>query len=266
MKSDTGNDLRRKRRGLGEGEWFSQNAPAKPCRASGTRNDPLVQELWLHLSSGVGESALNMAWDEALLEHAARLGAPVLRTYRWIEPAVTFGYFQRLAEITALTPLRPLIRRPTGGGLVPHERDWTYSVVIPPSHARYGVRAEESYRQLHEWLQAAFAVCGIPTELAPGCDPTGPGQCFIGAERHDLLCNGRKIAGAAQRRNRLGLLIQGSVQPPRTELCREDWESALRQTRGAVEWQPLFPDLELIRRAEELAETKYRQPDYTGRR
>ena len=55
-----------------------------------------------------------MAFDEALMAGASRLGQPVLRFYGWTEPAATFGYFQKIEEIERATPLRPLVRRPTG--------------------------------------------------------------------------------------------------------------------------------------------------------
>lgn len=221
---------------------------------------------WFYLDSGRVEPALNMAVDEALLEWAAALGRPVLRTYGWNGPAATFGYFQRIAEIEALTPLRPLIRRPTGGGLVPHDADWTYSVVVPPGHVRYGLRAVDSYRQLHEWIQAALGRCGVMTELAPCCDPSGPGCCFVGAEQNDLLWEGRKIAGAAQRRNRLGLLIQGSVQSPLAGLDRGAWERSLREVTPGTEWEPLPLESGWSDRAQRLAQEKYRRPEYNARR
>src|SRR5689334_22938196 len=81
------------------------------------------------VDTGRGAAALNMAVDEALLEAMPRLRKPVLRFYRWTESAASFGYFQKYATIERLTLLRPLVRRPTGGGLVPHDADWTYSVV-----------------------------------------------------------------------------------------------------------------------------------------
>jgi len=68
------------------------------------------------LNSGKCGAAFNMALDEALLEAMPRLGQPVLRFYGWTEPTATFGYFQKFAEIERTTALRPLIRRPTGGG------------------------------------------------------------------------------------------------------------------------------------------------------
>ena len=108
-----------------------------------------------------------MALDEALLEAASRLGKPVLRFYGWTEPAATFGYFQKYADVERATPLRPLIRRPTGGGIVPHDADWTYSFIVPPGHEWHGLKAEDSYRRIHEWIQFGFATLSIATELAP---------------------------------------------------------------------------------------------------
>jgi len=155
-----------------------------------------------------------MALDEALLESAPQRNSPLLRFYAWTEPAATFGYFQKFREVKGMTTLRPLIRRPTGGGLVPHEADWTYSLIFPPAHGWYELKATESYIKLHQWIQSAFKRNGLGTELAPRPDRESVGQCFMGAEQFDVLWEKRKIAGAAQRRTRQGLLIQGSVQPP----------------------------------------------------
>ncbi|MFM7555531.1 MAG: lipoyl protein ligase domain-containing protein [Verrucomicrobiota bacterium] len=210
-----------------------------------------------------------MAWDEALLEAAAGLATPVFRSYAWEAPAATFGYFQRHAEIAAWTPLRPLLRRPTGGGLVPHASDWTYAIILPPQHAWYSLPAVESYRRAHRWLQRAFGLCGVETRLSPCCDPAGPGRCFVGAEREDLLLGDRKVAGAAQRRNRLGLLIQGSVQPTPDGLERARWEEALMEA-ARLDWQASWSDLPTpdeawLRRLSELR-TRYASRAHNERR
>src|SRR5260221_3229151 len=96
---------------------------------------------WSLLHSGPGRAAENMAVDDALLQAAPELPGPVLRFYGWSEPAASFGYFQKFADVQAMTTLRPLIRRPTPGGLVPHQADWTYSLGFPPSHPWYQLQA-----------------------------------------------------------------------------------------------------------------------------
>ncbi len=94
-----------------------------------------------------------MALDEALLENASSVGRSILRFYGWTEPAATFGYFQKYADIERWTRLRPLIRRPTGGGLVPHDADWTYSLIVPPAEPWYELSATESYRLIRRIKQ-----------------------------------------------------------------------------------------------------------------
>jgi lipoate-protein ligase A len=265
---------------------------------------------WLLLQSGPGNPALNMALDEALLESMPRLDRPVLRFYGWTEPAATFGYFQKYADVERATHLRPLIRRPTGGGIVPHDADWTYGLAFPPGHEWHSLKAEESYRRVHEWIQSAFAKLNVATELASSCKKSPPavrssrreeaqesgsqpstlnpqpgnqnlltsaatsvlpGQCFAGYEKFDVLWHGKKIAGAAQRRNKLGLLIQGSVQSRciGISLSPPDWQKAMCNV-GRVEfgagWSDFAPDATLCERAEFLARQKYSQPAHNRKR
>lgn len=221
------------------------------------------------LNSGKCAPAFNMALDEALLEAAGRLGRPVLRFYGWMEPGATFGYFQKYADVERATLLRPLIRRPTGGGIVPHAADWTYSLVFPPNHDWYLLKAEESYRRMHEWIRSAFTKLEVVVELAPDSKKPAPESCFIGHVKSDLLWKGKKIAGAAQRRNRLGLLIQGSVQPPPISPARAEWERAMVKTGGTnyeIVWSDFEPGPQLQARALSLAAQKYSQPEFITKR
>jgi len=206
-----------------------------------------------------------MALDEALLEAMPNLGQPVLRFYSWIKPAASFGYFQKIVEVERATVLRPLVRRPTGGGIVPHDADWTYSVAFPSTNDWYSLAAIDSYRRIHEWIQAAFGKLNVTTELAGSCRRAGPGQCFVGHEKFDLLWHGKKIAGAAQRRTRAGLLIQGSVQPPPLSLAKMDWQQAMCDV-AHVTGCAFVADATLRERAEELAAKKYSQAAFTRKR
>jgi lipoate-protein ligase A len=233
----------------------------------------MVQEtgtvVWLLLRQGKNAADYNMALDEALLELAPEIGRPVLRFYGWRESAATFGYSQSYAEMESLTALRPLVRRPTGGGLVPHGTDWTYSLVFPPDHFWYRFKAVESYRRAHEWIRDAFACMNVAASLSPASQKEIPGQCFIGAEKDDLLWHGRKIAGAAQRRTRGGLLIQGSVQPPPIGLERDQWETAMcdmARRNFSVEWQKLLPIGKIAELSNELQLRKYSQLSHNQKR
>ncbi|MGH7951441.1 MAG: lipoate--protein ligase family protein [Limisphaerales bacterium] len=231
---------------------------------------------WFLLQSGKYDAAFNMALDEALLEAMPRLQKPVLRFYGWAEPAASFGYFQKFLEVERATFLRPLVRRPTGGGIVPHDADWTYSFAVPPNHEWHSLKAVESYRGIHEWIRAAFAKLKIETELAAEkkSEIRNPKSkisvaCFAGYEKSDVLWHGKKIAGAAQRRNKLGLLIQGSVQPPPVSVARDDWENAMREVareRFHVEWNEFLPGAILKKRVEELARQKYSQDAFSRKR
>jgi lipoate-protein ligase A len=210
-----------------------------------------------------------MALDEALLELAAHISNPILRLYGWNEPAATFGYFQKYSDVASWTPLRPLIRRPTGGGLVPHDLDWTYSLVFPPEHSWHQLRAEQSYRHVHDWVSESFRALDVQAHLAESCEKPAPGRCFIGAEKFDVLAGGKKIAGAAQKRNKLGLLIQGSIQPPNLGADRAAWEEAFLRSgvaRFAIEWRELKLSELVLSRTNQLDLEKYSRREYNERR
>jgi lipoate-protein ligase A len=224
---------------------------------------------WTWLDSGAGDPDFNMALDEALLDHAPDFDRPVLRFYGWNVPAASFGYFQNIAAIERATPLRPLVRRPTGGGLVPHDADWTYSVVIPPGYPWYELRATESYQRVHEWIRDSFGLFSVPTELAPCCCNEIPGQCFAGYEKFDVLWMGRKIAGAAQRRTKNGLLVQGSIQPQPRPVTRAQWQSAMLEvarSRRGVRWTLFELKSGLLEHAEALRAEKFSQDTHNRRR
>jgi lipoate-protein ligase A len=223
---------------------------------------------WHLLRQGKNAADYNMALDEALLDLAVEMAHPTLRFYGWSEPAATFGYSQKYADIEKMTPLRPLIRRPTGGGLVPHDNDWTYSLIFPLGHYWHRLKAVESYQRVHRWVGAALAELRLTTALSAASQKEVPGQCFAGAEKDDVLWQGRKIAGAAQRRTGRGLLIQGSVQPP-PGLRREDWEAAMREIgrkEFSIEWERMEVRGELWKRAVELRASRYSQKNYNEKR
>jgi lipoate-protein ligase A len=150
-----------------------------------------------------------MAVDETLLREVRE---PVLRIYEWNVPAVSLGYFQP----AALAGARPFVRRYTGGGLVDHAHDVTYTLVLPRSHPWMELSAPESYRHVHRGVQAALAACGIASELTAeeNAHASESDACFQKPVRFDIVAGASKLSGAAQRRTREGLLHQGSILLP----------------------------------------------------
>ena len=186
-------------------------------------------------SAGAAE---NMATDFLLLQRYPDMGAARFRHYGWHRPAFTFGYSQKYSFIqTQLPPGErfDVCRRATGGGVVDHRDDWTYALVIPHGHPLEELRATQSYREIHEGLSAALRAQGVPAVTKQVREPEttegGPaGVCFQRAEIYDVVNDktGEKISGAAQKRNKHGLLFQGSI-----------WRPA---TGGAVEWDRFHDD------------------------
>lgn len=154
-------------------------------------------------------AAFNMAVDEALL---SVIPCPVLRVYRWARPAVSFGYFERWQPIGAAYPGRDAVRRWTGGGVVLHGEDFTYSLLIPQDSAALPATGSGSYGLIHRALCSALADAGIAAEPASASTAKISQACFENPVLHDLLVQDRKVAGAAQRRTRAGLIHQGSIQ------------------------------------------------------
>ncbi len=184
-------------------------------------------------------AAENMAVDFLLLQRYPVPAAARFRHYEWRAPAFTFGLSQAIDYIRANLPAegsakegRPqssrfdLCRRPTGGGLVDHRHDWTYSLVIPRGHALFDAPATQAYRDVHAALAAAMQALGEPVALQDKRHPTeeGPTICFERPELYDVLNTrtGLKIAGAAMKRNKHGLLLQGSIEKGR--VAPIDWE------------------------------------------
>jgi lipoate-protein ligase A len=119
-----------------------------------------------------------------------------------------------------------LCRRPTGGGIVDHRNDWTYCLVIPRAHALFDAPATQAYREAHACLATAMRALGEPVALQEKRHPSeeGPTICFERPELYDVLntATGAKIAGAAMKRNKHGLLVQGSIEKSRVGPI--DWE------------------------------------------
>lgn len=203
--------------------------------------------------------ALNMAIDETLLFTASR---PLLHFYRWSEPSVSFGYFSRLSEAQAFAGRRALVRRWTGGGVVPHGDDLTYSLIIPSSDPAHAFSSREIYRRVHSVISRALSKSGVRAALAREDAPKTSDSCFANPVIADVMKAGRKIAGAAQRKTRSGLLQQGSIQwRGLNEAFRETFA---RELGASVTRQNM--DADVLEQAAQLAAAKYETEAWLRRR
>ena len=162
----------------------------------------------------------NMARDEALFRAFDGTDTPVWRCYTWDRPAVTYG---RLQPCPGDGAGFPVIRRLTGGGLVPHGADLTYCVVQERR------RGHENYRDIVEILAETLRSLGIDCAVRDEPEQGNVGRCFASLARFDIHVAGRKLAGCAQYRTRGAIIHQGSVAngAPREELATLDvWAPA----------------------------------------
>jgi lipoate-protein ligase A len=205
------------------------------------------------LPTRTAAAAENMAVDFLMLQRYPRETVSRFRHYNWRAPAFTFGYSQKISFVRSALPTGEtfdLCRRPTGGGIVNHRDDWTFALVIPRGHPLEDVRATQSYREIHEALAEALRKQGVAAaiknvgaqsgEVADSLDAapkskrgargnggrgeSAPGVCFERAELYDLVHaeSGEKIAGGAQKRNKRGLLFQGSLWRPALRMAVDE--------------------------------------------
>lgn len=165
-----------------------------------------------------------MAIDEAVLIHVANKQVlPTIRFYAWERPTLSMGYFQRFTRDVDEAALQvrnfDVVRRMTGGRAVLHDRELTYSVIVPGDHEWAQVSVTESYRHLSYGLRDGFRNLGVEAEIVSLADEkerdkyssVGSAACFDSPSWYELVVGGKKIAGSAQVRAHGGLLQHGSL-------------------------------------------------------
>lgn len=162
-----------------------------------------------------------MALDEALLHSVASGNSmPVLRFYRWCPATVTLGYAQSVTTDIDLNACRDagldIVRRSTGGRAVLHDYEVTYAVLAPFNSEPFGSTILDCYRLIAEALLKALNGLGLPAQLVPGKLRGGPQNsakavCFSVPSQYELVIEGCKVAGSAQKRHGKAFLQHGSI-------------------------------------------------------
>lgn len=167
---------------------------------------------WRLLLSPADDGARNMAIDHALLERAARTDEAVFRIYGWTRPTLSLGMHEkaRLEPDAATGRGVDVVRRPTGGRALLHHREVTYSVSAPAQDASL----RESYAAINAMLLDALRRLGVPAQKAERRGrPLAPdgAACFAEPNVGELVVEGRKLVGSAQRRDEHSFLQHGSI-------------------------------------------------------
>ena len=181
--------------------------------SAGYNGLPAANEDWLLWHDTKRDPFQNMAVDAALLMRAQTFRSPLLRIYGWDRPAISIGCFQRHDAVRE--PGFTVVRRPTGGGIVYHDNDLTFTLVTPSGHWYSRIDRDACYRLVNTALIEGLKTGGLTPCLATAKIPRsvdrGAMVCFTTPTKYDVLCNDRKVAGGAQRRSAAGILYQGSI-------------------------------------------------------
>jgi lipoate-protein ligase A len=191
------------------------------------------------LPFGRHNASHNMSLDSRLLELCENdPGCGFLRLYQWDPPALSIGFFDPADAVDSDRAVRQgidVVRRPTGGRVVLHKGDLTYSVVVPRSAGSVAA----VYGAISERIAEGLRSLGASVDISRGAPARSVGRgrpCFLSASRHEIVHGGRKMVGSAQRAGRRALLQHGSIPIDRGYLevvdymrCSEERKAALRQ-------------------------------------
>ena len=178
-------------------------------------------------------AAEQMAVDEYILDQLMVENLICLRIYQWLPDSLSIGYFSAWnSSWSEAFKQGRFARRPTGGGIVEHNKDLSYTLVISPKYTLFKELAEIRYHRIHQALATSIKCLGEQAHLAKANSNNSSAFCFDGIVDNDVV-NGdnKKIAGGAQRRTKKGILHQGSWRPKLTvnQCLRSRWlESFLR--------------------------------------
>lgn len=185
-----------------------------------------------------------MAVDESLLKFANETGQGTLRFYQWSRPTLSLGYFQKSAD-RGLHPSSEkcaMVRRSSGGGAIVHDLELTYSLSLPGTN-RWSSKQNDLYGSVHDAIikflnqlgvsarQFEFPVKDAEKHLEPSkgtgyavdasvkkTDSNEIGDnrrdrflCFERRSPGDIVLDGHKIGGSAQRRFSNATLQHGSL-------------------------------------------------------
>jgi lipoate-protein ligase A len=175
---------------------------------------------WKLIDTGKRSAAENMEIDTALLTDLKDEKDSILHLYDWETDSATYGHFIDPENFLNMSGIKKnqldLAKRPTGGGIVFHNCDLAFSVLVPSSSPWFSSNPLDNYAFVNNRvIWAIEKVLHLPAQLLPEepapLDPSCRSFCMAKPTKYDVMIHGKKIGGAAQRKTRHGFLHQGSI-------------------------------------------------------
>ena len=179
------------------------------------------RDKWRLILDGPRDAFMNMAIDEAIFTHAREEhSGPTLRFFQWEKPSISFGYAVKVEKELNIHHCRqqniPIVRRITGGGVVFHQCDITFSLIFPQDIVPDGESVLDSYKFINQIFilgLKSFGITGNFYDMSrqKGDMAEGENVCFIKPTQYDVIYEGKKLVGNAQRRKKNYILNHGSL-------------------------------------------------------
>ncbi len=194
-----------------------------------------------------------MAVDEALTEGFLKTRRPVLRFYGWKPAGFSLGYSQKTEEVLDVDLCRennvPFVRRVTGGSLIYHNQEVTYSLVCSPEDLAKHLTVKEGFKKLCWFILNMYSELGLNScfacEYAWRNNSSTSSFCFSSFEDYDILIEGRKIGGNAQKRKK-GLIFQHGSIPLTLDL--DSAKKYVKEDLRGIENRAVSLDMVLFRK------------------
>jgi lipoate-protein ligase A len=183
----------------------------------------MTLKAWKLCDSGKKSASCHMQMDELLLKNLQQSQEPILHFYEWEQDSATYGYFIKPENFLKLDKVKEknleLAKRPTGGGIVFHLRDLAFSVLLPSSHPGFSLNTLNNYAYINEILKEAIMkfrgeradhLSLLPKEFEE-LVPEASFFCMAKPTKYDVILNGLKVGGGAERLTKYGLLHQGTI-------------------------------------------------------
>lgn len=211
---------------------------------------------WRLIDTGFRDPYMNMAIDEALVQLTGPSSLPILRFFDWSKPAISIGYSQKMNDIMdVIKEGISIVRRPTGGGVVFHGNDITYSVILSK---KFKLDIKDIYILIQSWIKTGLDKLGLITSQFKKANKGIPGYCSISPSYGDIMAGDSKLGGLAARRIRQKTLFQGYLDLNAKNINKEEIRKSIIENWHSKSIKTILTDAE-----EELAgnicENKYIQ-------